>query len=191
MSVGLLIILAALLLVYHNRMESRRAAQSSEAIVQQMEEAMPEETKPANPSYLEMYKSMAVQNIGGYDYIGTLSVPSLGLELPVMSEWDYSRLKIAPCRYSGSYYHDDMVVCAHNYESHFGKLRTVPVGTAVLFTNTEGEVFSYTVDNVETVQPTEIQRMIDNENGQWDLTLYTCHLGGKTRCAVRCIRTNP
>ena len=42
--------------------------------------------KPLDPN-------MPTVEIDGY-----LSVPSVGLELPVMAEWDYDRLKTAPCR---------------------------------------------------------------------------------------------
>ena len=188
MIIGLLFILAALCLIFYNRMDSARAGREAETIVQELEEEMPSPVPVSNPNYLDQHQSMPVNNVNGYDYIGTIAVPALGIDLPVMSEWDYARLKIAPCRYAGSYYNDDMVLCAHNYDSHFGKLRTVEPGTEVIFTNVNGEIFTYTVDNVETLQPTEIQRMIEKEEGEWDLTLYTCHLGGKTRCAVRCVR---
>ena len=33
--------------------------------------------------------------------------------------------------------------------------------------------------------------MVSKENtelGSWDLTLFTCYVGGQTRCAVRCVR---
>ena len=41
---------------------------------------------------------MPTVTIDGYDYIGYVEAPVLGLKLPVMAEWDYDRLKIAPCR---------------------------------------------------------------------------------------------
>ena len=48
---------------------------------------------------------MSVETINGIDFIGVLRIPTLELELPVISEWNYPNLKSAPCRYSGSAYH--------------------------------------------------------------------------------------
>ena len=50
---------------------------------------------------------MPTAQIDGYDYIGTLTIPALELELPVMAQWDYDRLTIAPCRQFGTTQTDD------------------------------------------------------------------------------------
>lgn len=41
-------------------------------------------------------QEMPVETIDGKDYIGVLSIPSLGLELPVLSQWNYPDLKRRP-----------------------------------------------------------------------------------------------
>jgi sortase A len=119
----------------------------------------------------------------GHEYIGILEIPSLNLELPIMSEWNYPNLKIAPCRYSGSAYQSNMVIAAHNYQSHFGRLRELNIGDAVTFTDVDGNQFHYTVADLEVLQPNAIDEMV---NSDWDLTLFTCTIGGKTRVTVRC-----
>ena len=53
----------------------------------------------------------------------------------------------------------------------------------MIFTDADGNVFSYEVDTIETVGGTDIEKM---ESGDWDLTLFTCTTGGKARAAVRC-----
>lgn len=121
--------------------------------------------------------------IDGYAYIGYVSVPALGLELPVMSEWDYDRLKIAPCRYSGSTKTDDLVLCAHNYARHFGNIKNLAAGDAVYFTDMDGEVRAYEVASVETLKPGDVEAMTDGSCG---LTLFTCTYGGASRVTVRC-----
>ena len=88
--------------------------------------------------------------MNGWDYIGYLSVPSIGLELPVMSQWSYAGLKIAPGRYSGSTYADNMVVCAHNYAKHFSPIKWLTEGAQVYFTDMDGMRWTYEVSYVET-----------------------------------------
>ena len=46
--------------------------------------------------------------IDGNEYVGEISIPAIGIDLPVMSEWSYPRLKIAPCRQFGSSRTDDL-----------------------------------------------------------------------------------
>ena len=124
--------------------------------------------------------------IDGESYMGYLSIPVLKLELPVMSDWDYAKLKIAPCRYFGSAETDDLVICAHNFDRHFGRLKNLRAGDLVTFTDADGVSFIYEVKAIETLQPTQISEMIQSE---YDLSLYTCTYGGRTRVTVRCSRT--
>lgn len=116
-------------------------------------------------------------------YIGVLEIPVLGLRLPVMQEWDYSKLKISPCRYTGSVYTNDMVVAAHSYRTHFGTLNQLHPGDDIWFIDMAGNRFHYQVAETESVMPTEIEHMI---TGDWDLTLFTCNYSGRARVTVRC-----
>ena len=127
---------------------------------------------------------MPVISYDGNDYIGILEIPAIGLEIPVMSEWSYPKLKISPCRYTGSVYKNDMVIAAHNYEAHFGSINELDEGARVTFTDVDGNVFQYLVDMKETLGPHDVEYLVD---GGWDLTLFTCTPGGSYRVTVRCI----
>lgn len=123
-------------------------------------------------------------DIEGHAYIGVLSIPSLELDLPVMSDWDYDRLKLAPCRYSGSAYKNDLVIAAHNYARHFGQLSSLSYGDEISFTDVDGNVFRYAVLEMETLQPYAIDYMKDYNPG---LSLFTCTIGGEKRLTVRAV----
>ena len=203
---GILLLASSLALILHNMQESNRAAEASETIMIQFAEVRPPLHLPAEtmPPMQGSYPSpaptpvpeMPTVTIDGYDYIGSLTVPSLSLELPVMADWDYDRLKISPCVFSGNYFSDDLVICGHNFPSHFSPLREIPMGEEVLFTSADGAVYRYVVSNRETVKPDDVATMTTNAHsaspgtGDWDLTLFTCNLGGQTRCAVRCVRSD-
>ena len=131
---------------------------------------------------------MPVTEMDGIGYIGTLRIPALELELPVISEWSYPNLKIAPCRYVGSAYLNTLVIAAHNYQSHFGTLKNLSEGDAVTFTDMDGNLFCYEVTALETLPPTAIAEMTASD---YDLTLFTCTLGGANRVTVRCDQVMP
>ena len=190
---GLLLIAAALFLSAYNERESHEARDSAQQVIAQLCDALPteageEETEPEPESTTvpesqpDVEREMPVQTINGRDYIGVLSIPSLGLELPVISQWDYPALKVAPCRYSGSLYQNNLIICAHNYASHFGKLKELRSGDTVLFTDMDEHVVTFRMVERETLNPMDAEGM---EAGDWDLTLFTCTIGGQTRVTVR------
>ena len=198
---GLLLIAAALCLVTCNINEQTQAAQSSINALQQIESAKNENKttdpdlkpgitvdEPEIPAYLrDPYMQMPELEIDGEMYIGVISIPALKLQLPVISEWSYPRLKISPCRFQGTPYLDDFIVLAHNYQSHFGTLVNLQLGDDVYFEDMDGNVFHYAVVEMETLDSTAIEDMVA---GDWDLTLFTCTVGGKSRVTVRCEQTN-
>ena len=138
-------------------------------------------SQPPFVRYPEM--EMPTREIDGQTYIGMLEVPSLELSLPVISEWTYPRLKKAPCRYVGSVYSKDMVICGHNYDRHFGRLKDLAVGDEVRFTDMDGNVFFYSICGTEQLGKYAVEDMLA---GEWDLTLFTCTKGGRMRVTVRC-----
>ena len=68
---------------------------------------------------------------------------------------------------------------------HFGLIKNLHYGDDVTFTDMDGNTFRYQVIEVETLKPLAVEEM---KTGDWDLTLFTCTLGGATRVTVRCSR---
>ena len=140
-----------------------------------------QEAAPEHPPDFE--REMSVLEVDGYRYIGTVSIPVIGVALLVQEDWSLAQLKNSPCRYMGSPYQGDLIICAHNYTTHFGRLKDLLPGDEVIFTDMEENVFRYTVVELETLAGTAVEEM---ESGAWDLTLFTCTLGGQMRVTVRC-----
>ena len=145
-------------------------------------EPLSDETEP-DESLPEQSRTMPTLEIDGVIFIGAVQIPSLELQLPVIRDWNYDNLKKAPCLYYGSVYSDDMVICAHNYNTHFGRLKELKVGDEIDFYTAEGQLYRYEVGEIETLTPTDVDYMTD---GEWPLTLFTCTWGGQSRVTVRC-----
>ena len=186
MAIGLLFIgFAAGLLIYNN-FENKKAQESSDVLIESIRLSIAEnELKEEITDPFD--EEMKVEEIDGYGYIGYLSVPALNLDLPVMSEWDYGRLKISPCRYFGSTKTGNLVIAAHNYRFHFGYLGKLKPDDIVIFTDMNSEIHYYKVVSVELLMPTDVDKVKDSGD---DLILYTCTYGGAKRITVRCSRTN-
>ena len=136
--------------------------------------------------YVDPYdKDMTVVEIKGEKYIGYVSIPELNLELPVMAEWSYRKLRKSPCHYAGSTKTDDLVIFAHNYSRHFGRLNRLSLGDEVIFTDMNGVITKYQVVDTDELSAYAVEEMTA---GEYDLTLFTCTYGGRARVTVRCDR---
>lgn len=186
--VGGICIALALSLAIHNLCEDMSAGSDSfDALMELSENVNSGNDIPAYMTDPNM--PMPTKRIGNWDYIGILELPSLQLVLPVISEWSYDALQVAPARYCGSAYLDNMVLAAHNYNSHFGRLVDLSLEDSVRFTDVDGNVFDYSVQELEILQPTAVDEMTTDDG--WDLTLFTCTWGGQSRVTVRCSRVLP
>lgn len=179
---------AAALLAVFNICDSCRAYNASRNVAQELAISIAEREDSASaagiPNYmLNPEMEMPTVQIDGVEYIGAIDIPSLELSLPVISQWSYPSLRIAPCRYNGSPYTDDFIIAAHNYTVHFGSINKLRPGDHVIFTDVDGNTFIYEVVELETLAPTAVEQM---KTGDWDLTLFTCTIGGRSRVTVRC-----
>lgn len=189
---GVVCILSSVGFVVYNRWEDQNAEGIAKDLLEDvqsiMDEKQPEQPLPADTVNLpddpeKIPTEMATVKVDGYDCIGVLSVPVLDLELPVLTDWSYAKLKKAPCHYYGTYYEKDFVIAAHNYQSHFGKLSELQPKDLILFTDVSGTVYCYEVVLLETLPGNATEEMITSG---FALSLYTCTPGGASRVTVRC-----
>ena len=200
MLLGAALIFGALSLFIHNQREATNAGQTAGNLLPVLIEKIEEKeemggeplayTLPVgtpidylDPSAFEMTEV----EINGHAYIGYLSIPKLELDLPIISNWSYPMLRKAPCRYVGTVRGEDLVLVAHNYASHFGKLSQLEAGDSVTFTDMDGEITCYEVVGEDILPPTAVEEMTA---GIFDLTLFTCTYGGKHRFTIYCDRVD-
>lgn len=198
---GIVLICAALLLLLHNQMENIAAGENTRQTMSQLREEIKAQlqTRPETPvfpllpeNHVDPYDEEAVEasyemkevEINGNAYVGDLSIPTLGLELPILSECSEALLKIAPCRQFGSSKSGDLVIAGHNYRSHFGSLSKLCIADLVQFTDMDGLTTTYSVENVSVISPDAVDAV---ENSEWDLVLYTCTYDSQNRVMVGCL----
>ena len=177
-TVGAVLILSALLLLLCNRCQDAQAGRDAAALLAKVHAALDARRGDLDPE-------LPVVELDGCEYVGYVEIPTLEVELPVMADWDYDRLKLAPCRQFGSSRTDNLVIAAHNYDTHFGKLKELSKGDTVIFTDMEGIVSTYCIEKLETLSPDAVDTVL---NSGYDLVLYTCTKGGKKRVTVFCDR---
>lgn len=197
-SIGTALLLAALFFVLFNLNQDRKSGETAQSILAELKEDIMEnsseediENSVNDDLYSEYESSEAAEpyaDIDGNTYIGVIAIPSLGIELPVMNEWSYPSLKISPCRYKGTAADNDLIIAAHNYKSHFGRINELSGGEEIIFTDAAGKLYRYEVTLVDNIRGTDIEAMEFDSSEDWDITLFTCTLSGQSRVTVRTVR---
>lgn len=171
-----MLICSALSLLFYNSYQEQKAYKETENVLSALESETQNSTQDDSSNEITI-------DVNGYDYIGFIEIPKIEIKLPVLSEWDYERLKIAPCRQFGSISTDDIVIAAHNYKKHFGNLSSLSIGDEIILIDTSKNTHTYSVTRIEVLKPTDVEKV---QNSGYDLVLYTCTYGGKTRVTLFC-----
>ena len=185
--VGVLLILISLTMTFYNKYEDLNAGKQAKAALDVFKSEVIVQNHIVESLTTEEVREMKTVNINGDEFIGTITIPVLNLELSVMSEYSYSRLKKAPCRYYGNLFTNDLIICAHAYETFFANLIKLNQNDLIVFTDVDGNNYAYEVLEIEILKPTDVDKMVNNE---FDLTLYTCTSDNMNRVTVRCNRVN-
>lgn len=191
MLLGILLVLGAYGLIAHNQQEDQNAEVFVDELVPLLREEISQAqqstaTEPINiPKELLNPEDLIMTEkiIDGYAYIGYLTIPDLDLELPVMSGWDSQRLLKSPCRFTGTLKGEDLVIMAHNYNAHFGRLSKLSEGAMVQFMDMDGNQWNYSVAAMDILPAEAVEEMTA---GEYDLSLFTCAPNRSQRITVRC-----
>ena len=174
---GALLLLAGALLAGQNLLTERRAARRTADLLAAVE------TRIAAPADLPA-PEVTRDPWTGYEVIGVVGLPDLGLSLPVLADYTQDLLAVAPCRYTDDLALEpgQLVVAGHNYRTHFGRLGELAPGSRITWQNLDGVTYTYTVTEVTEIDAGDRGAL---EQGDWDLTLFTCDVTRTRRILVR------
>ncbi len=192
MTFGAMLVAAALSLAVYNIYTDKQAEKKSGTVLVKLEDEIAQRSdENINNNFIssnqnqDEIKDMETVSINSKNYIGIIDIPAIGIKLPVLSEWNYDNLDIAPCRYSGSI-DDGLILAAHNYSGHFGKLKNLILDDEVYFIDINGRVYDFFVDHIEIIDGNQPDEMLA---GDWDLSMFTCTFDGTERVTIRCKKT--
>ena len=185
--IGVFLILISLTMTIYNKYEDLKAGKDANETLNIIKNEITSQKHVVDTLPTDEVREMKTININGDEFIGTITIPSINLELPVLSKFSNSNLKKAPCRYYGNLFTNDLIICAHAYETFFANLNKLKQNDLIIFTDVDGNVYTYEVLEVEVLKETDVDKMVNNE---FDLTLYTCTYDNTGRVTVRCNRVN-
>ena len=179
---GLMLVLCGLGIHLLQEQEEKLAEQTTELLLKQLENStiLP----PKEPENIATQHTSVLPTVTymGFEMIGSIRIPSVGLHLPVLNEWTDGSLKAAPCRYQGSIAEGNMIIMGHNYRKHFRPLHEVKEGAEVIFENVLSKQYKFRVVEIEYLHRTQGEAL----PSKYPLSVFTCTPGGLERIILRC-----
>lgn len=158
-----------------------RAAEKAQAYVSAICSVIPQPQGAAPEGRRE--NTMSVLSVDGKDFVGILELPGYGSKLPVGASWgDSGRY---PCRFSGSIYDGSLCIGATSQKGQYDFYREISVGDSVLFTDMEGNRYSYQVADIRYVKHAD-QESLHRTEGM--LTLFIKNVYAFEYMVVSCNR---
>lgn len=156
-----------------------------------MQETMEEEDIPEMPATEDnSEKSYTADNGEAYTVDSRLTIPSLGIDYPVLSETSEELLKISLNKYWGHGPNQigNYCIVGHNYANGklFGKLSQMEIGDTAVLKDMNGKSVTYEAYNKYIVDPTDVSCTSQLTNGRRELTLITCKNYGTQRLIIKC-----
>lgn len=162
----------------------------NEEIVETEEEILPTPTNEVVEEIVEPTTNDETNNttpktatytVDGEEYtvVGTLNIPSLNIEYPILSETSTKLLKVSLTKYWGANPNEvgNMVVVGHNYKNNkfFSNLSKIQHGEIVKIRDLSGKTLDYKVYDTYVIDPYDNACTSQLTDGKTEITLITCH----------------
>ena len=137
---GLMLVSALAILLYwqwnisHSQKQASIYVEALRNLMPQPQNAIPEERRD---------NTMSVLSVDGVDFVGIVELPRYGSILPVCGRW--GQTSQYPCRFSGSIYDGSLQIGATTQKGQYPFYREISVGDAVVFTDVEGNRYTFQV----------------------------------------------
>ena len=161
--IGLLVVTAVALLLWNWGVHSSQKKAAS--YVSTIRALIPE---PQGAALEERSNNtMSALSIDGTNFVGIVEMPKYDSSLPVCGDW--GKVTKYPCHFSGSIYDRSMQIGATTQAGQYDFYREISVGDSLLYTDMEGNRFSYTVSDIRYKNHAD-QTALQQENAA--LTLF-------------------
>lgn len=124
----------------------------------------------------------------GYDVVGTISIPSIKIEYPILEKVTTKALKVGVAYLSGPGINKvgNTVIQGHNFRNGtmFSNIAKLANGNNIFLTDTSGNKVKYEVYRNFTADATDASFYNRDTNGKREITLSTCTEDAKVRTII-------
>lgn len=139
----------------------------------------------------EIPSVQAITSNNGTEYyiIGTINIPLIGVNYPILSETTTELLKISPCKFWGADPNQigNFCIVGHNYRNSlfFSKVPNLENGDIIEITDLSGKTIEYSIYDKFIIDPEDTSCTSQLTNGRKEITIITCTNDGTQRVVVK------
>ena len=124
-----------------------------------------------------------------YSMVGSISIPSINVNYPILSETTDTLLKVSVCKFWGCDPNEvgNLCIAGHNYRNKkfFSKAINLVVGDIIEITDLNDQTLQYSVCDKYTVDPNDVSCTSQLTNGKKIITLITCTNDSQQRVVIK------
>lgn len=140
-------------------------------------------------------KSQEQLEYKGYKVIGIVKIPKINIEYPILEignidpENAKGPMKISIIKYWGENVNDygNLSIAGHNNKSGtmFGKTKNLNKGDIVELTDLTGKTIQYSIYDIFTTTPNDVNILLPKDKHVREVTLITCTNGNRQRLILK------
>ncbi len=123
-----------------------------------------------------------------YEIIGTIKIPKIKLEYPVLEKVTKRSLEISVCKFDGPGLNQigNTTIMGHNYRNglFFSNNHKLANGDDILITDETGTTITYEIYNMYYTDPSDAEYMRRDTNGKREISLSTCNDDSSQRLVI-------
>ncbi len=136
-----------------------------------------------------IYTTIPLNENKNFFVIGSIEIPSIQINYPILSNTTDELLKIAPCKFYGPDPNEigNLCIAGHNYDDNrfFSNLYKLNIGDTINISNSTGYLISYKVYDKYEIDKNDTSCTLQNTNGKKEITLVTCNNLNGNRLIVK------
>jgi len=135
------------------------------------------------------YTTITLNNNQNYFIIGTIEIPSISINYPILSDTNDELLKIAPCKFYGPYPNEigNLCIAGHNYNNNlfFSNIYKLNIGDEINIYDSSNSLIKYYVYKKYETNKNDTSSTSQNTNGNKEITLVTCNNFNGNRLIIK------
>lgn len=192
-----IITITIIMIIYSNYQSNQYVTQVSTINTKQIAQIRSEQTESIGEEEIEYLRETInlkeyvdmPEKIDEYKVIGKIEIPKIEIEKYILEETNEKSLKKSVTKICGPNINrtGNFCIAGHNYKNTFGNLSQLENGDVIKLTDTYNRTVSYKVYDIQKVSPKETDCLLQETNGEREVTLVTCTLGAIKRVIVKAV----
>lgn len=124
-------------------------------------------------------------------FIGSISIPKIGIDYPIIYTSNSEYLKISPCKFYGSNPNEygNLCIAGHNYNNSmfFSNIKKLDINDSIFITDSYNRTLEYVVNSKKEVSENDTSILYPENSFIREITLITCTNKNNNRIVIKAI----